>query len=373
MAQQESGSLSIADCTVVDADAHVTETVDDLLPYFDDRYSAVRNRIRDANHRLYDIYSVSHPTDPSIHSEFGDIYSEDDAPARARDAKLSEMSRFGIDYAVLDPTLNLALNTVDNPHFQVALANAYNDWVIDTFTDHEEELKATILVPPSRPEIGAEEIDRLADEEDVVGVQIPSTGLVPPAGDVTYDPIYEAAADNDLPVCFHGAASSTFHIFPLMRRFNDTYAEDHALVHPFTQMWHLTTLLYRGIPERFPGLDFVFQEAGIGWVPYLLWRLDDHYMELSADLPYLEKLPSEYVADCVHFTTQPLGLTAKRPDHLAKMVELVGPENVLYASDLPHADFDPPEELFDRVVGHFEEGTVRGMMGERAAEVFGLE
>lgn len=372
MAQERSGSLAIENCTVVDADAHVTETVDDLLPYVDDRYSAARNRTRDADHRLYDIYSVSHPTDPSIHSEFGDIYSEDDAPAAEREAKLSEMGRFGIDYAVLDPTLNLALNTVDNPHFQVALANAYNDWVIDTFTDHQEKLKATVLVPPARPDIGAEEIDRLAVENDIVGVQVPSTGLVPPAGDRKYDPIYEAASDHDLPVCFHGAASSTFYNFPLMRRFNDTYAEDHALVHPFTQMWNLTTLLYRGVPERFPDLDFVFQEAGVGWIPYLLWRLDDHYMELSDDLPLLDKLPSEYVENRVYFSTQPLGLTAKRPKHLAMMLELVGTESVLYASDLPHADFDPPEELYDRVVDHFEVETVRDMMGESASRVFGL-
>jgi predicted TIM-barrel fold metal-dependent hydrolase len=372
MARQGATELTVSDCTIVDTDAHVTETVDDLLPYFDEQYSALERRIGNANHKLYDVYSVSHPTNPSIHSEFGDIYSEDNAPAQERHAKLSEMEQFDIDRAVLDPTLNLALNTVDNPQFQVALSNAYNDWILDTFTDHEEALKATAVVPPARPEEGAAEIDRVAGETDIVGVQIPSTGLVPPAGARTYDPIYEAASDHGLPVCFHGAASSTFHIFPTMRQFNNTYAEDHALVHPYTQMWQLTTLLYRGIPERFPTLEFVIQESGIGWIPYLLWRLDDHYMELSDDLPLLTKLPSEYVSESIYFTSQPLGLTAKRQKHLAMMLELAGPENVLYASDLPHADFDPPEELFDRVAPHFAESTVREMMGETASEVFGI-
>lgn len=357
--------------TIVDADAHVTEHVDDLLPYIDDRHSGVRKIIGEANHRLYDVYTINHPTPPSIHSEFGDIYSEESAPTRADEAKLGEMGEFDIDYGILDPTLNLAINTVDNPLYARVLANAYNGWLLDQFLDGGP-LKGSILVAPQEPDRAAEEIDDRAGEDDMVAVQMPSTGLLPPAGHRQYDPIYEAAERHGLPVLYHGAASATGHSLHGLRRWNETYAEDHALVHPFSQMWNLTTLLYRGVPERFPDLDFVFQESGIAWVPYLKWRLDDHYMELSDDLPLLNRLPSEYIDDSVYFTTQPLGLTAQRPDHLAQAIELVGPESILYASDLPHADFDPPSELFDRVNRHFDAETVRGMMGETAADLFGI-
>lgn len=364
---------SLADLDiVVDTDAHVTEHLDDFLPYVDDRYSGVREIASRADHPLYDVYTINHPTPPSIHSEFGDIYGEEAAPTRRRDAKLEEMAEFDIDYGILDPTLNLAVNTVDNPTYATALASAYNSWLLDTFLDDGDRLVANLLVAPQEPDRAAEEIDRLADEDDFVGVVIPSTGLLPPAGHRQYDPIYEAAVDADLPVAFHGAASSTFHSFATMRRWNQTYAEDHALVHPFTQMWNLTTLLYRGTFERFPGLTVAFQESGISWVPFLKWRLDDHYMELSDDLPLLDRLPSEYVDESVYFTSQPLGLTASSPKHLAQVVEMIGPGNVMYASDLPHADFDPPGELFDRVRLHFDDGPVRGMMGETAAELYGL-
>jgi hypothetical protein len=357
---------------VIDTDAHVTESLGDVLPYVEDRYSGVREIIERADHPLYDVYTINHPTPPSIHSEFGDIYGQDDAPTRRRDAKLGEMADFGIDRGILDPTLNLALNTVDEPTYAVALANAYNSWLLDSFLDDTDRLVGNILVAPQRPDRAAEEIDRLAGEDSFVGVQIPSTGLVPPAGHRGYDPIYEAAERHGLPVAFHGAASATFHNFASMRRWNETYAEDHALVHPFTQMWNLTTMLYRGTFERFPGLDVVFQESGIAWVPYLKWRLDDHYMELSDDLPLLTRLPSEYVDDSVYFTTQPLGLTAANPKHLSQAIEMTGPGNVMYASDLPHADFDPPSELFDRIRSGFDAGTVRGMMGGTAAALYDL-
>lgn len=357
---------------IVDTDAHVTEHVDDLLPYVEERYSGVRKIASSANHPLYDVYTINHPTPPSIHSEYGDIYGAETAPTRRRDAKLEEMDDFDIDYAILNPTLNLALNTVDNTRYAVALANAYNSWLLETFLDERDRLKGNILVAPQDPTAAAEEIDRLADERDFVGVQIPSTGLVPPAGHRQYDPIYEAAQSHGLPVAFHGAASATFHGFPGLRRWNETYAEDHALVHPFTQMWNLTTLVYRGVLERFSDLRFVFQESGIAWVPYLKWRLDDHYMELSDDLPLLQRLPSEYVDEAVYFTTQPLGLTSERPKHLAWAIEMAGDDSIMYASDLPHADFDPPSELFDRVDEQLDGSIVRGMMGETAADLYDL-
>jgi predicted TIM-barrel fold metal-dependent hydrolase len=95
---------------------------------------------------------------------------------------------------------------------------------------------------------------------------------------------------------------------------NETYAEDHTLFHPFSLMWDVTSMVFRGIPERFPDLDFVFSEAGIGWVPYVEARMDDHYMEYTYDIPMLERLPSEYMRERFHFATQPLGHTVHNPN-----------------------------------------------------------
>lgn len=357
---------------IVDTDAHVTESIDDLVTYMDDDHEGICRIIEDAAHPSHDVYSVAHPLPPFIHTEaFGDVYG--DKPTGTVEAKRSEMEEFDLDYSILGPTLNLALATVNNDHAAVALANAYNSWVLDQFIDADETIRTPVVAAPQVPEQAAEEIDDRADEDGVVAVTIPSTGLVPPAGHRIYDPIYEAADDNDLPVMFHSGSGATADIFPVMRKWAETYAEDHAMVHPFTAMWNLTTMLFRGVPERFPDLTFVFQEAGIGWIPYTLWRLDDHYLELSDEIPALDRLPSEYVHEQFYFTTQPLGHTARNPEHLAMAIEMAGPDNLMYSSDLPHPDFDPPEELFDRINGHFDRETVAGIMGETACEVYDLK
>lgn len=364
---------SVADLdVVVDADAHVLESVDDFAGYIEDRYSGVREIVQGARNPTNDIYSSTHSL-PTL-AEYTDYtyeYAGRVIEGDRRTVMREEMDEFDIDHAILDPTLNLSLTTVDNRLCAAALANAYNAWMLDDVVADTEGLWMNVLVAPQKPEEAAEEIDRRADEDDAVGVFVPATGLVPPAGHGRYDPIYRAAEDNGLPVVFHGGAGATNHGFPTQRRWNETYAEDHVIVHPFTQMWTVTSLMFHAIPERFPDLEFVIQEAGIAWVPYLVWRLDDHYLELSDELPGLQALPSTYIDEQFTFTTQPLGHTARNPADLATMIDLVGPDLVMYASDLPHPDFDPPGELFDRI-RTLEDEEIRGMMGETAADVFGL-
>ncbi len=371
VASDRVGSVDGLD-VVVDADAHVREGIDDLVPYIDERYGAVREIVAATKRPLADIYSVTHamPSFPFAENVHGDTDGDAIAGGYDPEEKLAEMREFGIDYGVLDPTLNLGLPTVENAQVSVALANAYNSWILDAYTDDHEAFVANVLVSHKRPAEAAEEIDRRADEDDVVGVQIPSTGVLPPLGDPRYDPIYEAAEDNGLPVVLHGGNLATSHAFPTQRQWNESYTENHVITHPFGHMWHASTMLVRGVPARFPDLDFVFQEAGIAWLPYFVWRMDDHYLEHSHEF-HLDRLPSEYVEEQFYVTTQPLGHT-KNPKHLARAIELAGPGNVMYASDLPHSDFDPPEELFARIDREFDGETVRGMMGETAVDVFDL-
>ena len=46
---------------------------------------------------------------------------------------------------------------------------------------------------------------------------------------------------------------------------------------------------------------------------------------------------------------------------------------MLYAADMPHHDFDPPEELFDQIAAHLDPRDVAGVMGETAADLFDLD
>jgi predicted TIM-barrel fold metal-dependent hydrolase len=87
---------------------------------------------------------------------------------------------------------------------------------------------------------------------------------------------------------------------------------------------------------------------------------------------HIDRLPSEYIHERCYFSTQPLGHTVGDPELLASAIKLANPGSIMYASDLPHTDFDPPEELFNRIKSFFDPDEVRGMMGETALDVYDI-
>jgi predicted TIM-barrel fold metal-dependent hydrolase len=200
----------------------------------------------------------------------------------------------------------------------------------------------------------------------------PSSALQFGPGDEFYDPIYQAAEDNDLPLLVHSTNGTAPIDFPKQYTQMHTGVEQHTITHPFTGQWTLVSIIFKGIPERFPDLDVVIQESGVGWVPYFKARMNDHFHEHNHELPYLDRLPGEYIDENFYFTTQPTGMYDEG-HHLAWAIQMAGVDNVMYAADLPHPDFDPPSELFDRIKNHFEPDAVRKIMGGTAIDVYGLD
>lgn len=363
----KAGVSSITDLDVIiDSDAHILETIGDLLPYMDSS-PGIKKRISGCSNPYTSVYSRAAPTPPAT-DHYGDLSRGSEA-----EKTIEDMVDFDIDYSILNPGLNQGLPTVNNTRFAVAIAKAYNSWVVDNFVDEYEHIYPSILIPPQKPDKAAEEIDEYADETGVAGITFPVGGLVPPMGHHQYDIIYEAAEDSGLPIIMHGNSVSAMYSRPVQAEWTETFLENHVVVFPSQLMWNMTTLMFQGVPEKFPDLRFVAQEAGISWVPYLTWRFDDHYFEYPDDSPYLTRRPSTYLEDQFYFSTQPLGNTDGNPHHLAQIIDMIGPESVLYAADLPHFDFDPPDELFTPIKSHFSGEEIRGIMGETAAELFGID
>src|SRR5207248_50761 len=110
-------------------------------------------------------------------------------------------------------------------------------------------------------------------------------------------------------------------------------------------MTHLVSLICQGVFEKFPTLRVVLMEGGVAWLPALLWRLEADYKALRMEVPWVKRLPSEYVRERVRFTTQPLD-QPPQPRQLTQLLEMVdGRHLLMFASDYPHWDFDDPTQL----------------------------
>lgn len=367
MAQQTSAGVTVESLTVVDADSHLTAGAEEILPYMDER-SVGRRMVEKAEHVKSDVFTKTRAS-PAFPND-GDYTGERAGYGTDVEGKLGFMEEFGLDHSVLTPNGGIA--TINNDQTAVAWASAYNAYLADRFLDADDRLSTTIAVANQKPDRAAEEIDRWGDESGVVGVQMPGAGLIPPAGHWSYEPIYEAALDHDLPVVMHSHDNQAAVTFPVQRRWSETFTESHAFTFPAEAMWHLISLVCNGVPEKYPDLDFVLQEPGFEWLPWMMWRLDDHYLQNSEDLPVLSKPPSEYIKENFHLTTQPLGHT-DNAQHMGWAMEMAGAgETLMYSTDHPHPDFDTPEEVFRPARTTLDEDDVRGVMGETAIDVFGL-
>ena len=114
--------------------------------------------------------------------------------------------------------------------------------------------------------------------------------------DPAYDPVWEALSSRSMAVGLHEGGMP-----PLPQAGADRLVnaeQRHICSHPMEQMVAAVSLIYGGVLERFPGLRVAFLEAGCGWLPFWLERMDDHYEKgLERDFGAAKLLtmpPSDY-------------------------------------------------------------------------------
>jgi predicted TIM-barrel fold metal-dependent hydrolase len=143
-----------------------------------------------------------------------------------------------------------------------------------------------------------------------------------------------------------------------------------VISHAFGMMSNLVSIMHTGVPARFPKLRFVFTEAGVGWVPFLMWRLDRYFREYRRMVPFLERPPSEYLKERMWFATQPVE-EPEDPMHLVETIRHYDHEGkrTLFASDWPHHDFDHPRAIKNMPMSDEMKSRI---LGGNAIELFKL-
>lgn len=120
----------------------------------------------------------------------------------------------------------------------------------------------------------------------------------------------------------------------------------------------LASLFTNGVLEKYPELGFIFLETGVAWVPWFMWRMDDHFKYAHNDVPWVKRLPSELMRERVRISTQPLSDVT--PRQFQKLIELAEAEQIyVFSTDWPHFDADSARVLkeLEHVSGSAPEAT----------------
>lgn len=165
----------------------------------------------------------------------------------------------------------------------------------------------------------------------------PGSG-VPPLYAPDYEPIWATCEELGLPVNHHsGSAAPDYGDYPeakVMFLLEVTWWAHRTL-------WHL---IYGGVLERHPDLQFVFTEQGTEWVPGELARLDMYYARMTSAAGSQEAAFGEGVVDRLSLSPSEywkrqchLGSSFIRR-HEVKLRDQVGVDRIMWGSDFPHLE-----------------------------------
>ena len=205
-----------------------------------------------------------------------------------------------------------------------AIAAGYNNFLYETFTKPERRLKGMALIPLQSIPDAVKELGRAVTELGFVGAVLPAVGLRQPLGDERYFPVYEAAQELGALLAVHAAPTQGIGVDSF-----DRLIEVRALSHGFGQMIQMTSMIY-GVYDKFPRLDVAYAEAGCGWVPYLMERLDMEYEHRSTQVPECKKPPSEHLNSdriLIHRELEERGIH--------QIAQLLRDDILFYATDFP--------------------------------------
>ena len=269
----------------MDSDMHVIEPVDLWQRYID---PAFRDRAPVGLARYQQDLCVEIDGEQIPRDVHDDLFEEKAGPLEVyRDpidsgwdshSQLRAMDKEGMDMALMYPSRGLFAAATDklDPAFSAAIARAYNDWMADFCNPSPDRMKGVGMVFPTDVGEAVKEAKRCVETLGFKGVFIrPNLYLGRNWHDPCYDPLWRQIEKLDASVGFHEGS----HV-PMPEagsRFEGDYWLFHTCCHSMEMMMAAVSMIGGGVLERFPTLRVAFLEANCSWVPWLIWRMDDHF------------------------------------------------------------------------------------------------
>ncbi len=244
--------------------------------------------------------------------------------------RLRDMAEDGVIGDVLYTTLGFRLFWLLDPDLQRECFRVYNDWLAEYCSYAPDRLKGLALISLYDPALGARELERCAR----MGLSGAMIWVTPPEDQPyhldMYDVFWAKAQELGMILSLHpptGMERPKYEFEREMRALRSTIA-----AHEIQKA--LTIIIASGVLERFPELQVISAEYGVGWVPYWLGRVNQAAgsgpSRRGGFSTKLNMKPSEYFDRQVHVTyiDDPVGIKYRHD---------IGIDRIMWSSDYPHA------------------------------------
>jgi predicted TIM-barrel fold metal-dependent hydrolase len=279
------------------------------------------------------------------------------------DLRLKEQDRDGVQAEVLYGILG-ATSRLNDDEAAGTMLRIYNDWLADFCGHHPERFAGLACIPNHDTAAAVGEIERVARRGNVRGLEIARRFDMTALWDPWWNPVWDAIAASGLPVHFHTIGGARRDFSKLTGK--TLLAARAASISSFQMHMAdvLMSVIFAGVLEHRPNLKMVIGEAGTGWIPYILDRMDAEWEDQFKDLD-LKMRPSGYWYRQCYATYQsdPVGV---------KLLQELGEDNIMWGSDFPHPDgiWPDSQEYIQKELGHLPEATRKKIVCDNAAKLY---
>jgi predicted TIM-barrel fold metal-dependent hydrolase len=340
---------------VLDSDMHILEPPDLWQRFIDSKFKdyaprGTTDHVRDLRLVGPDGRAWGRPVDPPPETipPPGHIFHRNQKLFRphmergwSSRVQLDAMDEEGIDLAVLYPSRGLNVLSVPamDPEFAAALARAYNNWLYEFCQIDTNKLIGAGMVSVFDIESAISEAERCVQRLGFRAIFLRANVVNGHNWqEPYYDPLWSALEELNVPLGFHESNTSAGR--QVGEQFGYNFMLRHTFSHPFEQMLAVGSFCGGGILERHPRLRVAFLEGNCGWLPFLLWRLDEHW-EMFGDqwAPELKNPPSHY------FKRQCYASVEADEEPVKYAIDFLGNGRLVFSTDFPHVDTKYPKAV----------------------------
>lgn len=243
-------------------------------------------------------------------------------------ARLAAMDRDGVDAEVLYSEVSVFRSFGLVRGDWKPISRAFTDLLADFASHDPDRLAVSYQVPIIDIDYAVGEVQRLAGlgARSVHLPNFPSELGLPDYHDHSYDPLWGVLQETGLSISHH--LGNRHWLYDIFRRDPTPQAAIFTSMPALALSEVIAWWILTGTLERFPGLQIVFVEPGLYWIPGFLAGLD-RKANGRYDLPGVRLKPSEYFRRnmACTFMDDEVGLASRH---------LIGIENILWSTDFPH-------------------------------------
>jgi predicted TIM-barrel fold metal-dependent hydrolase len=279
--------------------------------------------------------------------------------------RLKDQERDGVQAEVLYGILGASMRLHDD-EAATEMLRIYNEWLAGFCRTHPERYAGLASIPGHDISAAMAEVQRVANEGVLRGLDIANRPDIPPFWDPCWSPLWEIAEEARLPVHLHTIGGSMPDLSKLEHKVGRAAFATAITSFQMYMSLPLMAITFAGVLERHPGLKLVIGESGIGWIPYILDRMDLEWEDQFKDLD-LKMKPSDYWRRQCYATYQ--------SDRIGvRLLDEIGEDNIMWGSDFPHPDGVWPDsrEYIQHELGHLPEATRRKIVCGNAARLYGF-